>query len=172
MYKFGAREDPVYSHFTPVELKELHDMSDHFKRVAGQVIAKTEALEAKLDPRSRKKLLEYMKPLGSKWFTQFTLPSQVGKRLRSIFGMLGVGPPIFFANHRNDFAEVIDLLTQYKGAANGPYTQLLKDLRFLGRAMRDLCVTPEDLIPLEERCKRLAAHKHWIAPTDFLKLDY
>eukprot|EP01053_Blabericola_migrator_P000907 Blabericola_migrator_1__906@NODE_1223_length_5062_cov_15_623223_g830_i0_p1_GENE_NODE_1223_length_5062_cov_15_623223_g830_i0NODE_1223_length_5062_cov_15_623223_g830_i0_p1_ORF_typecomplete_len436_score65_90Glycos_transf_2/PF00535_26/0_026AadA_C/PF18280_1/1_5AadA_C/PF18280_1/2_8e02_NODE_1223_length_5062_cov_15_623223_g830_i02391546 len=157
-------ENPVYSGLTVVEIKESLKMSGHFKRVAGQLIAKTKILKAKLDPKSRRELSKYSKTLDFIFFDGLIGPFQLRKRLHSIQWMLGFGPPIFFANHRNEFAEVMDLLTQYSGATNGLSTQLLKNLSFLGRAMRDLSADPADLIPLEEHWKTLVAHKHWIAP--------
>eukprot|EP01053_Blabericola_migrator_P005518 Blabericola_migrator_1__5517@NODE_2814_length_2325_cov_14_237821_g1764_i0_p1_GENE_NODE_2814_length_2325_cov_14_237821_g1764_i0NODE_2814_length_2325_cov_14_237821_g1764_i0_p1_ORF_typecomplete_len391_score54_91_NODE_2814_length_2325_cov_14_237821_g1764_i010282200 len=164
-HRLGIKlEDPAYSDLTVVEIKELYDMSRHFQRVARQLITKTDALKAKLDSKSRKEWLEYLKLVDLKWFDEFIPPLRVERRLHLITWMLGFGPPVFFANHRNEIAEVMDLLTQYGGVTNGLSTQLLKNLSFLGRAMRDLCVTPGDLIPFEEHCKTLAAHKHWIAP--------
>eukprot|EP01053_Blabericola_migrator_P000906 Blabericola_migrator_1__905@NODE_1223_length_5062_cov_15_623223_g830_i0_p2_GENE_NODE_1223_length_5062_cov_15_623223_g830_i0NODE_1223_length_5062_cov_15_623223_g830_i0_p2_ORF_typecomplete_len391_score55_04CODH_A_N/PF18537_1/0_34_NODE_1223_length_5062_cov_15_623223_g830_i038204992 len=158
--------NPVYFALTAAEIKELYDMSGHFKKAARQLVAKTDALEAKLDSKSRKMLSEYLKSLNVKWVDELIPPLRVKRRLYSIQWMLGFGPPIFFANHRNEFAEVMDLLTQYRGITNGLSTQLLKNLRFLGKAMRDFCAHPGDLKPLEEHCKILVAHKHWLATNE------
>eukprot|EP01053_Blabericola_migrator_P007456 Blabericola_migrator_1__7455@NODE_3802_length_1499_cov_7_787709_g2357_i0_p1_GENE_NODE_3802_length_1499_cov_7_787709_g2357_i0NODE_3802_length_1499_cov_7_787709_g2357_i0_p1_ORF_typecomplete_len443_score63_81EFhand_8/PF13833_6/0_59_NODE_3802_length_1499_cov_7_787709_g2357_i0931421 len=156
--------NPVYSALTLHEIQEVHGMSDHFKKVALQLVLKTRALKAKLDSESRKEWSKYAKRLGFERGDGLIFLLQVKRRLHSIQWMLKYGPPKFFANHRNEFAELADLLTQYKGATDGPSTQLLKNLRFLGRAMREMSLTAEDLEPFEEHCKALAAHKHWMAP--------
>eukprot|EP01053_Blabericola_migrator_P009141 Blabericola_migrator_1__9140@NODE_4890_length_944_cov_4_112885_g3061_i0_p2_GENE_NODE_4890_length_944_cov_4_112885_g3061_i0NODE_4890_length_944_cov_4_112885_g3061_i0_p2_ORF_typecomplete_len107_score13_46DUF507/PF04368_13/0_0065_NODE_4890_length_944_cov_4_112885_g3061_i063383 len=105
-------------------------MSDHFKTVAEQLIAKSVASEAKLDSKSREVLSKYSKSLDHKWVDELIPPLQVKRKLHSIQWMLGFGPPIFFANHRNDFAEMIDLLTEYRGATDGLSTEQLENARF------------------------------------------
>eukprot|EP01053_Blabericola_migrator_P000629 Blabericola_migrator_1__628@NODE_1156_length_5256_cov_104_579881_g787_i0_p1_GENE_NODE_1156_length_5256_cov_104_579881_g787_i0NODE_1156_length_5256_cov_104_579881_g787_i0_p1_ORF_typecomplete_len411_score65_71PAS_4/PF08448_10/0_041PAS_4/PF08448_10/1_4e04PAS_4/PF08448_10/8_7e03_NODE_1156_length_5256_cov_104_579881_g787_i018923124 len=157
-------KDSAYHALTVGEIKELYDMSDHFSKVGHELMVQAEALEAKLDSKSKKKWLNYAKRLKFRWWDDLVPPLQVERRLHLITWMLRYGPPKFFAKHRNEFANLADLLTQYNGATNGPSTQLLKNLRFLGRAMRDLCLTTEDLKPLEEHCKRLVAHRYWMAP--------
>eukprot|EP01053_Blabericola_migrator_P005644 Blabericola_migrator_1__5643@NODE_2867_length_2263_cov_29_032787_g1799_i0_p1_GENE_NODE_2867_length_2263_cov_29_032787_g1799_i0NODE_2867_length_2263_cov_29_032787_g1799_i0_p1_ORF_typecomplete_len393_score61_09HIT/PF01230_23/9_1e02HIT/PF01230_23/1_6_NODE_2867_length_2263_cov_29_032787_g1799_i02621440 len=161
----GAKADGLaFSAFTLSEMKELHAMSDHFEKAKKHLILITKALKAKLDSISRKEWQNYARGLGFKMGDEWSPFLQVQRRLHFITWALNSGPPIFFANHRNEFAEVADLLTQYGGETDGPSTHLLKNLSFLGRAMRDLSLTAEDLEPFEDHCNALVAHEYWIAP--------
>eukprot|EP01053_Blabericola_migrator_P008205 Blabericola_migrator_1__8204@NODE_4244_length_1262_cov_12_911297_g2624_i0_p1_GENE_NODE_4244_length_1262_cov_12_911297_g2624_i0NODE_4244_length_1262_cov_12_911297_g2624_i0_p1_ORF_typecomplete_len395_score37_83DNA_ligase_IV/PF11411_8/0_25_NODE_4244_length_1262_cov_12_911297_g2624_i0481232 len=158
-----------YREFTNDEIRELYALSSHFTHVREDFITKVRALKAELDLRTRKEWSAYAKRTG---LTGWGMVNNFCRMQRSLYAatwMLAFAPPDFFANHRNQFAELADLLTSVGGEINGPSTQMLRNLSLLGRAMRDLRLTHEDLSPFKEHCHAVAAHKHFSAPnTPFL----
>eukprot|EP01053_Blabericola_migrator_P002959 Blabericola_migrator_1__2958@NODE_1854_length_3659_cov_16_646158_g1185_i0_p1_GENE_NODE_1854_length_3659_cov_16_646158_g1185_i0NODE_1854_length_3659_cov_16_646158_g1185_i0_p1_ORF_typecomplete_len405_score62_96_NODE_1854_length_3659_cov_16_646158_g1185_i03831597 len=155
----------VYLALAPTEIRELFSLSKHFGRLETQFAFKTRVLKAKLDSESKREWRNYAKRLGFSKSEDSVVPFLRMRRvIHSVLWMLKFGPPIFFAHHRNEFADLADLLTQYGGKVIGPSSKMLNNLSFLGRAMRDLCLIVKDLEPFREHCEALVAHKFWKAP--------
>eukprot|EP01053_Blabericola_migrator_P005700 Blabericola_migrator_1__5699@NODE_2893_length_2230_cov_23_706889_g1815_i0_p1_GENE_NODE_2893_length_2230_cov_23_706889_g1815_i0NODE_2893_length_2230_cov_23_706889_g1815_i0_p1_ORF_typecomplete_len221_score31_46WbqC/PF08889_11/0_064_NODE_2893_length_2230_cov_23_706889_g1815_i0120782 len=156
-------------------LKELYAMSEHFKALEGLIGLKSRALKAKLDPQLKKEWLEHIKDRIRKYSVDCSdekveeLESHVLWSLRAVPWMLTYAPPEFFATHREDFGDLADLLSQSPadlptssdGATMGPAV-LLKDLSFLGRATRSLCLTAEDSKLFKQHCEAVAAEPYFL----------
>eukprot|EP01053_Blabericola_migrator_P006157 Blabericola_migrator_1__6156@NODE_3104_length_2033_cov_47_788403_g1943_i0_p1_GENE_NODE_3104_length_2033_cov_47_788403_g1943_i0NODE_3104_length_2033_cov_47_788403_g1943_i0_p1_ORF_typecomplete_len424_score59_00GlutR_dimer/PF00745_20/17GlutR_dimer/PF00745_20/40_NODE_3104_length_2033_cov_47_788403_g1943_i06661937 len=150
-----------YDRFSRDEIEELYQLSNHFNHVRDDFIQKARALKAKLSPKIRSQWRAHAKRAGIAKNKDFR---GADKLMNAVIWMLAYAPPEFFVNHRSDFAELADLYTKDIGEIEGPTSKVLEDLSFMGRAMKDMCLKAEDMVPLKRSCVALMSHAYWETP--------
>eukprot|EP01053_Blabericola_migrator_P008493 Blabericola_migrator_1__8492@NODE_442_length_8428_cov_40_654228_g347_i0_p1_GENE_NODE_442_length_8428_cov_40_654228_g347_i0NODE_442_length_8428_cov_40_654228_g347_i0_p1_ORF_typecomplete_len411_score60_45_NODE_442_length_8428_cov_40_654228_g347_i028584090 len=150
-----------YDQFSRDEIKELYKLSNYFNFVRDDLVQKARALKARLNPEIRRQWRAHAKWVGLANDKEFQTADRL---INAIIWMLAHAPPKFFVNHRSDFAELADLLTKNISKIEGPSSEILGSLSFMGRAMKDMRLKAEDMAPLRKACVALMSHAYWDTP--------